>query len=228
MTLDTTAQPSGSGVPPRPPADMAPMGPGPVKGRRRPLVAVACLALVGLGGLLSAWAYTSTSNTQEVLAVRDTVHRGEVIDAKDLVSVRVGVDPALSPLPASELDQVVGKRAAMDLSAGGLITAADVVDEVVPGADESIVGIRLTSAAMPAGRLLPGDAVRVVSTPGEQGEVSKDKQPVSFDAIVVEVTPYLDLGETVVDVTVPADQAAELAAHAATGKVALVLDSRER
>ena len=37
-----------------------------------------------------------------------------------------------------------------------------------------------------------------------------------------------DNGQIVVDVSVPYDQAAELAARAATGKIALVLDSRER
>ena len=35
-------------------------------------------------------------------------------------------------------------------------------------------------------------------------------------------------GLTIVDVLVPSDVAADLAARAATGKVALVLDSRER
>ena len=36
--------------------------------------------------------------------------------------MRIGVDPALSPIPAIELDGVVGKRAAMDLPSGGLVT----------------------------------------------------------------------------------------------------------
>ena len=72
-----------------------------------------------------------------------------------------------------------------------------------------------------------GDIVRLVQTPGPQGEVSgKKPSPVTITATVVRVTP----GETqtVVDVLVSQDRAAELAARAATGKVALVLDSRER
>ena len=40
--------------------------------------------------------------------------------------------------------------------------------------------------------------------------------------------PNGENGETVVSLEVPEGQAAELAARAATGKVALVLDSRER
>ncbi|WP_245934251.1 SAF domain-containing protein [Branchiibius hedensis] len=48
------------------------------------------------------------------------------------MTVRVGVDPALKPLPASELNDVVGKRAAMDLTAGGLVTSEDVTSSVVP------------------------------------------------------------------------------------------------
>jgi hypothetical protein len=45
---------------------------------------------------------------------------------------------------------------------------------------------------------------------------------------VVGIYPDADSNQTVVSVQLPYDQAAELAARAATGKVALVLDSRER
>jgi len=69
--------------------------------------------------------------------------------------------------------------------------------------------------------------VRVVATPGQQGEVTDEEQR-SITATVVGVYPADDSGQTVVSVQVPYDRAAELAARAATGKVAVVLDSRER
>src|SRR5215211_3866280 len=74
----------------------------PPKLRPRPLLVVASIAAVCLGALFGAWAYTSVSTTQEVVAVRSSVQRGELISRDDLVAVRIGVDPALSPIPRSE------------------------------------------------------------------------------------------------------------------------------
>ncbi len=79
---------------------------------------------------------------------------------------------------------------------------------------------------LPAEPIAPGDAVRVVQTPGAQGEVAD--APVTVSATVVGVHPSETGDQTIVDVVVPAEAAADLAARAATGKVALVLDSRER
>ena len=72
-----------------------------------------------------------------------------------------------------------------------------------------------------------GDVVRIVTTPGDQGEIT-DREPVTIEATVVGVNRVEETGETVVDVAVPEAEAAELAARAATGRVALVLDARER
>lgn len=90
-----------------------------------------------------------------------------------------------------------------------------------------MVGIALEPGLLPATPLQTGDRVRIVQTPGAQGEpLSKD--PWSLDAVVVSVTPTSDGQMTVVDVSVSTGDAARLAALTATGKVALVLDSRER
>ena len=192
------------------------------------MLIAAMVALVCLGALVSAYAYLSSSETEKVLTVRETVNRGEVIEAEDLVTVQVGLDPALTPLGASELEDIVGQRAAVDISAGSLVTAESVTDSVVPAEGESIVGVSLTAAMMPAEPIYVGDAVRIVSTPGDQGEVREGTEPTTVEATVVGVRQVPETGETVVDVAVPEDQAADLAARAATRKVALVLDSRER
>ena len=196
--------------------------------RRRPALVAASVAAICLGALLAVWAYTGASTSQDVLAVRTTVHRGELITRADLMTVRISVDPALKPLPASAAESVVGKRAAMDLAAGGLVTAEDVTSAVVPAKGMSVVGVSLPPALMPAAQLQAGDQVRIVATPGAQGDVATGTAPISIEATVVGVRGTGDAGQIVVDVSVPHDQGAELAARAATGKVALVLDSRER
>ena len=196
--------------------------------RRRPALVAASIAAICLGSLLAVWAYTSTSTAQGVLAVRNTVPRGELITREDLMTAQVGVDPALKPLPASAAEAVVGKRAAMDLAAGGLVTQEGITSVVVPAKGMSVVGVSLPPALMPAVPLQSGDRVRIVATPGEQGDVAARTTPESIEATVVGMRGGQDNVQTVVDVSVPFEQAAELAARAATGKVALVLDSRER
>ncbi len=198
----------------------------PPKLRRRPaalLVSVATIVLGSLGGL---WLWTAAGHTTEVLAVRTLVHRGEVIDRDDLMTVRVSLDPAVQTVAATQADAVAGQRAALDLAPGGLLTPSDLATSVLPARGTSVVGVGLAPGMLPAEPIAPGDAVRVVQTPGVQGEVAA--APVTISATVVGVHPSGAGDQTIVDVVVPAESAADLAARAATGKVALVLDSRER
>jgi hypothetical protein len=207
---------------------VTPPPPPPPRLRHRPALVAASVAAICLGALLAVWAYASASTAQDVLAVRTTVHRGEVITRADVMSARVGVDPALTPLPASAADGVVGQRAAMDLAAGSLVTAEQVTSAVVPAKGMTLVGVSLPPGLMPALALQAGDQVRIVATPGQQGDVAAGAVPPSIGASVVGVRTVGEAGQLVVDVLVPHEQAGELAARAATGKVALVLDSRER
>ena len=195
--------------------------------RRRPTLLVASVLLVVLGALASAWAYTSLGNAQEVLAVRTDVARGQVITAESLQVVRIGVDPALKTVPAGNASALVGKRAAVDLKAGQLLVPGAVTDEVVPGLGKSAVGLSLSAAQMPGEPLVVGDKVRIVSTPGAQGDVGATP-PTVFSGEVIAVSERAADGTTAVTVQVDADRAPELAARSASGKVALVLDSRVR
>jgi len=198
----------------------------PPKLRRRPVGVLVSVATIVVGSVLGLWLWSTAGSTTEVLAVRTLVHRGEVIDRDDLMVVRVGVDPAVKTVPAAQLDTVAGRRAALDLAPGGLLGPAELAATVLPGRGTSVVGIGLASGMLPAEPLAPGDAVRIVQTPGQQGEVAGT--PVTIPAQVVGIHADEAADQTIVDVLVPADTAADLAARAATGKVALVLDSRER
>ena len=95
---------------------------------------------------------------------------------------------------------------------------------VVPGQGETLVGVPISPGLMPTEGLQAGDRVRLVQTPGQSGEVAG--VPVTIPATVVSVTPGDT--QTVVNVVVSTDRAAELAARAGTGRVALVVDSRAR
>lgn len=196
----------------------------PPKLRRRPAVVAGAVAAICLGALLAVWAWSSTTHTQEVLAARTTIPRGAVIGASDLERVRISGDPALSPLPASAFDSVVGKRAALDIAAGGLLTAAETTSTALPPKGMSVVGVALTPAQVPGLRLESGDKVRIVLTPAQGADAPSGAPPFS-QAQVVDVHADATSGDYVVDVLVPYADASVLAARAATGDVALVLDS---
>jgi len=211
------------GPAPAPGENLAP----PPKLRRRPALIAASIAAICLGALVSLWAYQSSSSTHSVLAMRQTVERGQVISRDNLMSVSISVDPALHPLSANQSDSVVGKHAALDMPAGGLVTADQVTDQALPAKGSSIVGISLTPGMLPVDQVQMGDHVRIVSTPGQQGDVAAGA-PDLIDAVVVGLSKDGTTGNTIVNVQVPSASAARLAALAATGKAALVLDSRER
>ena len=196
----------------------------PVKLRKRPALVVASVVVTALGCLLGAWAWSATTNTQEVLAALDTIHRGEVIEAGDIQRIRISGDPALEPTPASAYGDVVGQHAALDISAGGLFTTESTADAPLPPQGKSIVGISLTPAQAPALPMHGGDKVRIIVTPGENGETSSGT-PQFTVAEVVDTAFDETTGNTVVNVLAPYAEAGVLAARAATGHVALVLDS---
>src|SRR5690349_11678632 len=76
--------------------------------RRRPVLVAASLAAVILGALLGAWTWSTASNTHEVVALRQTVTRGETVTQGDLMTVQVGLDPALKTIPGDRLGSLVG------------------------------------------------------------------------------------------------------------------------
>ena len=214
-TLDQASGPAASQLVPPP------------KLRRRPALLAAALVAICVGALLAAWAWTATTKTQEILVARHTIERGAVIEADDLARVRVSADPALTPVPASQFDQIVGQRAAYDVAAGGMLTPDSFTSGVVPDGSNSIVGVALTPARAPGLSLTTGDRVRAVVTPA-QGEELPAGGPQFSEATVAGVHVSGETGELIVDLLVPHADAAVLAARAATGNVSLVLDSRER
>ena len=115
----------------------------------------------------------------------------------------------------------------MDPAGGGLVTRDSIASTVVPAHDMSVVGVALPAALLPGEPLRAGDQVQVVATPGQQGDVDEGSSGPSPPPWSGSTRPPIATRQWSASRCL-ADQAAELAARAATGKVALVLDSRER
>lgn len=197
----------------------------PPKQRRRPALIGLGVALVALGGLGAAWLATTVSDTVAVIALRNDVSRGEVIEADDLTTANINADPNLEPIRASRRDELVGQYARNDLTRGSLLTQESVTESVLPAEGEAMVGVAVTPAQLPSEELRPGDTVRVVDTPTAQDE-PPSQAPASIEATVVSSTVDENTGQHTVNVVLPENQAASLAARVATQRIVVVLMSR--
>ncbi|MFF1511906.1 SAF domain-containing protein [Streptomyces sp. NPDC058326] len=197
--------------------------------RRRPGMYALAIALIAAGGGGGFLAFQATGERTPVLAVAKGVEAGDVIKDSDLIEAQVQLDPALKPVLAAEREKVVGKRASVALTPGALLTQGQVTTRTLVKPGERLVGIGLKASQMPASRLSPGDKVLVVSTPAD-GQIAGEKEseaagPQQIAARIVRVGERQQTtGEQVVDVAVPAQFGPALAAQAATGNVALVVD----
>ncbi|TDE12592.1 SAF domain-containing protein [Jiangella asiatica] len=197
----------------------------PPKQRRRPALIGLGVALVALGGLGAAWLATSVSNTVDVIALRNDVARGEIIEASDLTTASINADPSLEPIRASRTGEIAGQYATSDLSAGSLLTEGSFDDVLQPGEGEAMVGVAVTAAQLPAEPLRPGDVVRIVDTPNAQDEPPSGA-PDSIEATVVRSSLDEESGQRIVDVVLPEVRAPDLAARVATGRIVIVLMAR--
>ena len=233
-TSDRTLEPrTGRGAAERGQARPAGRVPAPPRPRRRWGVFAAMLALVAVGAVGNVWLHAATTDARSVVVARVTIERGSVIGRSELSTVEVGAGSGLSVVPASQLESLVGQRAALDVAAGSLLTPASVTTGNVPGAGFSLVGVAATPATMPGAVLVAGDRVRVVSTPGQDAITpTNDSGPVAVAAVVVSVQAADPTGgqaaQSIITVQVPSTDAPRLAAMAATGNIAVVLDSRDR
>ena len=189
---------------------------------------LALMVLLMVVSALAAWFFVqkSTERVAVVGVVRD-VAWGQQIQASDLVAVEVVADPSLKPVSWDQRSALVGQRAATDLQAGTLLTARSVTDVEVPPAGKALVGIQVKSGQVPVTPLAPQD--RVLLVPADQQAApaaagAAQAKPVQAEVYTVGATDAN--GTRTVDVLVPEAAAAQTAADAAAGRLAIVLVPR--
>jgi hypothetical protein len=191
--------------------------------------------VVLVGGLVAfAGGQILTRHTQ-VLAVSRDVPVGMTIKDSDLTVANVTSDPNLSPIPAVQRSQVVGKVAKVALARGGLLTRAQVGTHSGFTAGQMLVALPLKQGQFPARGLTAGQRVLIVATPGANGSTGagaiaggsagltgSPRQGV--DGTVAEVGAMNQATQvTVIDVQVSADAGVTVARLASTGNLALIL-----
>jgi hypothetical protein len=182
--------------------------------------------MVVLGALGAAYLATSLGRTSSVIAIARPVAWGETLSAADLVEARISADPALTPLPYTDRDQVIGRTAAADLLPGTLLTRDAITEQRLPPPGRQLVGIGLASVQLPVTPLRPGDDVLLVPLSTE-GQGATTAPPATVQATVVRAGERGTDGLRVVDVLVDAADGPDVAARAAAGLIAIVVVSGE-
>jgi len=203
----------------------APMPRRPNPRRRSPALASLGVVLVVVGAL-AGWRYVSAASSDDrpYIAVFQPVSAGEQITAADLQVVTITSARGLTPVPASEMDTIVGEYAKVALLPGTLLTHGDVTPTNAVGPNQALVGLKLAATQRPGRALRAGDHVLLVSVPQSNGtnQASGTSLPL-LPATIVDVGAPDNENTAVVDVLVPVSDATSVAALANLGQVSVVL-----
>jgi hypothetical protein len=134
--------------------------------RRWSLALVAVLVTLG-SALAFVVLWLNAGGRKPVLALRNDVAAGQVIEADDLMVVRVSTDGGIAPIPSSQRDEVIGETAAATLLAGSLLVEGSVGDSGLQ-AGTAVIAIPVERVRLPDD-LAAGDQVRIYRTVAAQG-----------------------------------------------------------
>ncbi|MGC9501031.1 SAF domain-containing protein [Streptomyces sp. WG7] len=231
-TKERTAAPPAHAVPLQAQA-AGPVAPPRVSARRRrPGVIALSLALIAAGGAGVAVLLLQVGDRTDVVTVVRDVQVGQVLTEQDLGKASVALDPAVKAVRADKMESVVGKRAAVELKPGSLLSPSHVTKDSLVKAGEQLVPIGLKPEQVPATALVPGQRVQLVHVPAQgaadPGKESDKAGPQSIAGRVVKASKAAPgTGVVVVDVATTADDGPTVAAWVSADALRLVLDSPE-
>ena len=188
--------------------------------RTRPGLLGLAVLLIALGGLGAAFAVTSVKATGSYLAIARPVAVGTALTADDLTTVQVAGGQGLAPVPSTRIDEIVGKRAAVALTPGTLLTLGQLTDKPMLGPGQQQIALGLKLSQLPAKRLNPGDKVLLVGTPDRDDD--RPDAVTRYDATVIDSSAP-DKTSWVLYLAVDARDAAPVVLLAAANRIAVVL-----
>ena len=201
-------------------------GRGPTSRRQRqlPLVVVGVLLVIGFA-LAFADASLHLGSREQVLVVAQRLAAGQVLTSGDLRAVRGSTGSGLQVVPAAEESSVVGRRVAVPLVAGALLTSSEVGAAPPVGSGSDVVAVALKPGGYPPD-LAPGDRVQVVpvtsASSGSGADSVTSGSPVAATVVAVDAAPAGSGSPTVISLQVSNTDADEVAALAAAGQASLV------
>ncbi|MFF9171824.1 MULTISPECIES: SAF domain-containing protein [unclassified Streptomyces] len=190
------------------------------------------LALIAAGGTGVAVLLLQVSDRTQVVTVVRDVQVGQVLTEQDLGRASMALDPTVKAVRADDLKSVVGKRAAVELKPGSLLSPSQVTKDSLVKPGEQLVPIGLRPEQVPATALVPGQKVQLVHVPGQgtgdigqAGKPSNTSQETIAGRVVKASQAAPGTGVVVVDVTTAATDGPTAAAWMSAGTLRLVLDA---
>lgn len=195
---------------------------------RSRIAAGAVLVVACVFGFLAA-ASAVTGRHAEVLVLARPVPAGAVLSVADLTVIDLSSASGIATVPASEESQLAGRTVAVPLTAGTLLTPADLGPPAFPPSGRAVVALPLSPGAYPPD-LQPG--ARVAILPGHsasQDTTSSSGQAATSNPNVIigtvtGITPVATPGQAQTVVSLLVDTAAAPAVEQLTSPVLVELD----
>ncbi|MEU8001625.1 SAF domain-containing protein [Catellatospora sp. NPDC049111] len=161
------------------------------------------LLLIAVCVLLSLQVYGRIDDRTPALAAARDVAAGQQLTAADLRQVMVGADDGLPLVRAADLDQVVGRAAAVPLRAGQLLAPSQLGPSDWPPSGQALIAVGVDEGHLPAG-VVPGAQISIVTpatAPGIATTATPGTKPPSLGTATPSPTaPHTGAGAAVVQV----------------------------
>ena len=131
---------------------------------RRTVTAVASLVVVAASVAAFASLYSSAGRKTAVIVVQQALVQGQPITSAQLAEADVSVPAGVDVIPVADAHSLVGKRAALAVPVGSLLTTSDLRAAPTVSATGSVVGLALKDGQFPGSGLVPGEQVMIVQT----------------------------------------------------------------
>jgi flagella basal body P-ring formation protein FlgA len=188
------------------------------------MMSLALLLIVGGAAGAGLLALRLDSRTP-VLVARLPIGPGQQITAAALGTTPVAGE-GLNLIPASQLNQLVGRYAATGIPAGRLLDRQMVSDTGLLRQGRAAVGVVLKAGRAPASGLRPGDVVQVIRAMDGNAEVLSSNATVSSVSKADGGSLGVGSGDPVATVVVDVGEAPKIAAAVVSDQVVIVLLSR--
>jgi hypothetical protein len=186
---------------------------------RRPALAALAVLLIAGGAVLAGWLALRQSQTESYLYISEQVNKGEQVTSQALGSTDLPAE-GVPYILESDIEDVVGSYAQVDLVPGTVLTPSMLGDEPELASGNSLIGLSLEPGFV-VDDVSPGDPVSVVLM-NPNGNTHTPEQVTSG---VVRSVEQSDTGSALVSVEVGSECAAVFTVGAAQGDVALATDA---
>jgi hypothetical protein len=220
-------------LPPRSPGrpGTAPSRPAPAvvartgRQRRWSLALLAVLLTVG-SALAFVVLWMNAGDRRPVLAMATDVAAGQQIEETDLTVVRVSTEAGLTPVPASQRDEVVGQVATVDLLAGTLLVEQAFGEDRGLDPGVALISVPVPVEELPSPDLEAGDRVIVYRTSSDLVEDDNISADPIGEGRVFSVKESEGAGDTIsVSLAVDENLASDIAAAIRADRIYLALVS---